>query len=259
MFDPYEILGVGINDDEKVIKKAYRKLANKFHPDKELGDTKKFQEIKEAYELLKLKKEKTNANNSFKSSNFTGPQSHTHDNFSRVFTRAHRTPNRFINVNADISIINAVNGGKRDLTIHYDGAPAPVTFTIDIPKGIVEGEVLRYPGILGNGTIDLIVTFRIRKDSTWQLDGLNIIKNEYFTFWELITGTVRDVPTIYGGKVRLKIPPRSKPGTKLKVKSYGSISRQNYMMKGDMYVVLQATMPVDIPDEILNSINDLTE
>ena len=52
MSDYYEILGVARNADKEDIKKAYRKLAHKYHPDKTKGDDKKFKELNEAYEIL---------------------------------------------------------------------------------------------------------------------------------------------------------------------------------------------------------------
>ena len=62
--NPYNILGVNPNDDEKTIKDAYRKLLKKYHPDTPTGDKEKFQQVQEAYENIKNKPKYTNTSKS---------------------------------------------------------------------------------------------------------------------------------------------------------------------------------------------------
>ena len=81
MINPYTTLGVKPGADIKDVKKAYRKLANKHHPDKEGGNEEKFKEIKEAYELIKLGKEKSKANKTFDESQYTEYTGHTHNHY----------------------------------------------------------------------------------------------------------------------------------------------------------------------------------
>lgn len=269
MLNPYTTLGVKPGADIKDVKKAYRKLANKHHPDKG-GNEEKFKEIKEAYELIKLGKEKSKANNLFNEDNYTeykgyDPDTsgsfhfefHDANDFSRQHHSRHRRANRFVNVQAQISIHNAVCGGKRSMSIQTQGQQEPTIVEIDIPRGVVNHETIRYPGLLGNGTVDLNVTFIVQEDLIWTINGIDLTRKEEFTIWELINGTTREIPTIADGKVRLKVPPLTQPNTKMKLKSLGAVSRQNILHKGDMYVEIIAKIPNDIPPEVLFVIKDL--
>ena len=176
------------------------------------------------------------------------------NDFADLFVN--RQSRAFIKLDAQISIRNAVTGGTRYMTIQTDHNTAPVSVEIPIPIGTRQNETVTYPNLVGNN-IDLHVTFHIIPDMIWTIDGIDLNRKENFSFWDLINGATRDVDTITGGKVRVKIPPLTQPGTKLKLKSLGGHSRNNHMIRGDMYVEVVAKLPKDIPESILSRIKDL--
>ncbi len=258
MLNPYSTLGVKPGADEKEVKKAYRRLANKYHPDKEGGDTKKFQEIKEAYEAIK----DGNVNNvttdgeykDWKKTSYNFNNADDINSFTR--NRQYQQRTRFVSISAGIPLKKAIKGGQYDLSIQIHGQTSPTMLNVSIPKCVLNGETVRYPGILPNGT-DLNVTFVIIPDPIWSQEGLNLIKKEEFSFWELINGTTREISTLTAGKVRLIIPPLTQPATKMKLKGLGVTPRQNPSYVGDMYVDIVAKIPKNIPADLLNQIKDL--
>lgn len=251
MADPYTTLGATCTEELVEIKKKYRKLCMKHHPDKG-GNTVKFQEINEAFELIKKHKENgTNPNQPFQPNgpNQTNFNFNTANDFTNFFVNRARVT-KFITVEATISLTKAISGGSYTLTVQYMGMAAPLTLTITVPLGIRDNEVIRYPNVLGNGTIDLNVRFKIQKDHTWEVNGMNITKKVEFTFWDLILGTTKDIPTINSGTVRLVIPPLTEPGTSFKLSNLGVPLRHNPAMRGNMYVKVVAKLPKNIPEDI---------
>ena len=97
MSDPYSTLGVTYDTDIADIKKTYRKLCMKHHPDKG-GNTRKFQEITEAYDLIKQHKEREQPKEAFTEYKF-----HSGSEFTNFFVNRER-PNRFITI--DLSLIH---------------------------------------------------------------------------------------------------------------------------------------------------------
>jgi len=243
--NPYSILGVQTSDSKEVIKKAYRKLANEHHPDKG-GDGEKFKEIKKAYEIIKDGKVNQSSSKSY---NFKTPS-----DIYNFYNKQHIHQQRSVRVQANISVTNAVNGGMQVLEIPLIPGQPPQYINIEIPIGTIHGEVIRFPNIIAH-KIDVYVKFNIISDKIWSINGIDITKEENFNFWELIVGTTREIATINKELIKVTIPPRTQPGSKLKLKKLGVINRQNYLLRGDMYVKIVSKLPNDIPKELLNLID----
>lgn len=248
--NPYSVLGVQTSDSKEKIKKAYRKLANEHHPDKG-GNGEKFKEIQQAYDLLKDGKYKPQPSSRNRSHNFRNSADIYNFYNQQKGTDVRQT--RSVRIQANISVPNAVNGGMQVLEVNLIPGQPPQYINIEVPIGVSEGEVIRFPNIIVH-KIDVYVKFHIVSDKIWSLKGVDITKEETFDFWELIAGTEREILTISKDRVKVTIPPMTEPGTKFKLKKLGVRNRQNYLHRGDMYVTIRSKLPEKIPKKLLDMI-----
>ena len=276
--DYYQTLGVkqGAGDDE--IKAAYRKLARKYHPDKnkEAGAEDKFKAISEAYEVLHDKQKRAaydnlRAGGGYRAGdNFRPPpgwqQQQPHggfefrnfgaddeggfsDFFESLFggrgagPRAQRGPMRGNDVRAavEIDLRTAYAGGKQRLGLRDAGGER--TLEVNIPAGILPGKVIRLggqgePGYNGAPSGDLLLEVQVRDDPQFKLHGRDIEVEVPVAPWEAALGAKVPVPTL-GGEVELKIPPGSRSGRKLRLKGRGMPGRA----PGDQIVSLAIQIP----------------
>lgn len=249
MKDPYKTLGVDRDASEEDIKKAFKKLAMKYHPDRDGGDETKFKEINEAYDMIKEgKTEQPRINN------------HTFHNVDDLYDflmrgQGFRPPPPVLKFSVSVSLADSVLGGKHYLRVPLNGQMEVIEVTI--PAGIEHGETIRYPK-LAKGS-DVHISYHILPDSEWHIEGLNLIRDEKISIWQLIKGTEIEVKTINGTKIKLKIPPHTQPGTKMRIKGKGKQSRKNLLQVGDMYVHIVGVIPDNIPPEVLSAIDNLDD
>ncbi len=278
----YETLGVSENATADEIKKAYRKLARKYHPDinKDPSAEEKFKEINAAYEILSDPQKKQqydmHGDNMFGGQSFhdfAGGQGGADlDEILRsIFGGggfsgggfggfggfgssdggfggfSSPPPNLDVESKITIPFDVAVLGGK--YSIHHNGE----SFDIKIPAGIKDGERLRVRGKgnrSGNSVGDLYIKVHVAPSPEYKRDGDNLTKEI-------------DIPlktALFGGKVKLKTPHKEitmkipagvKSGQKLRVKEQGVINRKSKKM-GDLFVKLNVVLPkVDELDEDL--------
>ena len=189
MKDPYSILGVDKNSSDGEIKKAYRKLAKQYHPDKGSGNEDKFKEVADAYETLSNPQKKAQydqrANNPFADfgHDFTGSMFEDllrNQNFAGAFNQRYGYNSKGRNTSGilRISLADAYYGTSRDVGIGMK------TIKVDIPAGIKNGQKLRLKGLGQRGQTeelngDLIMTIEVINDRDFFLDnqGLHTIKN----------------------------------------------------------------------------------
>ena len=228
MISPYKTLMVPPDSSDETIKKAYKKLSMKHHPDKG-GDKDKFQEITKAYEQIKTPEARGQCTRS-QSNPFGGVHINT-NNFSDLFKP---TIKGFLSV----TLQDLAEDKKHivQLSTHI--------VEIDIPPTINDGDTIKYPQ--PNNT-DLLITFRIVPDMNWERTGNDLTMNLDIDFWDLILGGSATVSNILNQQLNIIIPVKSEPGTKLRLKGHG-------LHTGDMYVRLNAVMPSEIPDAIINEI-----
>jgi len=274
--DYYQTLGVkqGASDDE--IKAAYRKLARKYHPDKnkEAGAEDKFKALSEAYEVLHDKQKRAAYDNlraggyrggdqfrpppgwqqqgpgGFEFRDFGGGDAGGFsDFFESLFggrgggQRAQRGPMRGQDVRAtvEIDLRTAYAGGKQRLGLSDAGGER--TLEVNIPAGILPGKVIRLSGqgeagYNGGASGDLLLEVHVRDDPQFKLQGHDIEVEVPVSPWEAALGAKVPVPTL-GGNVELRIPAGSRSGRKLRLKGRGMPGRT----PGDQIVTLWIQIP----------------
>ncbi len=276
--DYYEILGVAKNASEDDIKKAYRKLARKYHPDvsKEADAKERFQDVSEAYEALK-DKEKRAAYDSLGShrpgQEFRPPpdwserfgerfgQGGAEDfggiDLSDLFAsmgagfgrgrgsqRAYRQgampiPGEDYEVTVRLSLEEALHGTEREFRIGERSVRAR------IPRGASDGERLRLrgkggPGFNGGPAGDLYLAISLVPHPLYKVNGRDLDLEVPVAPWEAALGAQIEVPTPEG-QVKMKLPPGSKSGQKLRLAGKGLPKPGGGA--GDLYAVIMMVVP----------------
>ena len=269
----YEILGVPKSASSDVIRKAYRKLARRHHPDVNPGDAKAeeaFKRVSAAYDVLSDEKKRA-AYDEFGDASLSGgfdaeqaraykqwqdtKQRRTHDfeegpaefDFSDLFGRA-RGPARGADLHASVQmeLRQAIEGAEVSLDL-----PGHGTVRVRIPPGADTGSIIRIagkggPGVRGGPPGDLVIETDVRPHPRLRRDGLDLYLTVPVTLDEAYNGGAVEVPT-FDGPVMLKVPARSQPGTKLRLRGKG-IARGD--KRGDLFAVLDVRMP-DRADDAL--------
>jgi DnaJ-class molecular chaperone len=251
MTDYYATLGVARTASADEIKKAFRKLASQHHPDKG-GDTKKFQEIQAAYDTLGDDKKRAAYNNPQPQM----PAGGFHQNFNfneifNIFGAQFQQPQQrgHARMTLWIKIQDVASPGTRVVAMGTQTGTHNIEITI--PNGIEDGDNVQFAG-LGPGGQDLVITFRIHPDRTWQRNSNNIVTEHSTNVWKLIAGGTMTMVDIRGNRIELGIPPRTQPGSLLRARGRGLPDRSGKI--GDMMVRIQAEIPAKISEELLAAI-----
>ena len=270
--DYYKILCVSRDVPQDELKKAYRKLARKYHPDvsKEANAEAKFKEIGEAYEALK-DPEKRAQYDQFGSSyqhgqSFNPPPGWGGPggagmgggNFSSFFESMFSgggmggndqffAQGEDVNAKITVSLEDAFNGAKKSIR-RPGGANQTGTINVKIPAGITSGKKIRLAGQgkagAGGEAGDLFLEINIANHALYQVEDKDVIINLPISPWEAALGAKVTVPTL-AGKINLTIPSNAKSGQKMRLKGRGLPGKQ----AGDQIVVLQImTPPADTPE-----------
>lgn len=276
--DYYASLGVARTASEADIKKAYRRLARKYHPDvsKEAGAEEKFKEVAEAYQTLK-DSEKRAAYDQLGShpagQEFQPPpqwqQQHSDAPFANddldlsdlfahlrgsASTRGTRAamPGPDYEVAVTLSVEEAFHGTQIDLDLampEYDERGqlrrVPHAIKARIPKGATDGQRLRLPGKGGKGLRggrdgDLYLNITLRPHAFYRANGHDLYLDLPLAPWEAVLGTSVEVPTP-AGAVRLKVPAGTQAGRHLRLPGRGLPSPKGG--QGDLYAIVQIVVP----------------
>ena len=259
MTNHYQTLGVDRDATPDQIKRAYRKLASQHHPDKG-GDKHKFQEIEAAYRTLSDPQQRAmhdNPRSQFSNMNMGGQGFDFQTIFDIFGTRfqhpgqhpGHQRMQQQARMSLWITLPDVAVAGKK--TISVGTQQGTMTVEIEIPVGINDGDTVQYSGIGPNG-MDLLITFRIHPSPQWERHGFNLITDHVITIWDLIVGAEIQLRDILGNTLSLTIPPRTQPGTTFRLRGRGLAQRGGEF--GDLLVRVQATIPTDIPENIIDAI-----
>lgn len=263
MSDYYSTLGVDRGASAEEIKKAYRKMAGKHHPDRG-GDKAKFQEVEEAYRTLSDDQKRAAYDNPSPFGNQNpfaqespggfqfhfGPGGFQFNDIFGMFNQGNfANQQRQMRMSLWIRLYDVVVGGKRPVSIAT--ASGSTVVEIDIPTGINDGDNVRYPGI-APGNADLIVQFRIHPDPTWSRQDLNLITDRTIDIWDLILGNDITITDLLGNQLVATIPPKTQPKSILRIRNQGIRDRQG--RTGDIMIRIDVKIPDNISPELIAAI-----
>lgn len=275
--DYYKILEIPKTATDKDIKTSFRKLARKYHPDLNPNNKeaeRKFKQLNEANEVLsdpeKRKKydkygkdwmhaeEIEKANQQQQRSRQKTQQQDYGDisgDFSEFFesmygrgsaNRTQQTKFRGQDLNAELqmNIRDAYKTHQQTLTVR--GQNIRLTF----PAGIENGQIIKIPGkgspgANGGPNGDLYITFTIVNDTKFKREGSNLFVQIDLDLYTALLGGEVLVDT-FDGKVKLKVPPETQSGTKVKLKGKGFPIYKKENEYGDLFITYQIKLPVNL-------------
>lgn len=293
--DYYQLLGIKKGASQAEIKKAYRKLAMKYHPDHTKGDKaaeEKFKKISEAYAVLS-DKEKRKEYDTFGAEGFR--QRFSQEDIFRGFdfgdvfrefgfgggrgggmrfnfgggspfgSQARQQQARMkgsdLVYELPLTLKEVANGTSKTVSLQHQGYSEKVT--VKIPKGLISGKKLRLagkgsPSPLGGPPGDLFIRAKVLNDPLYHAEKYDLHMNQELKLSEAVLGTHISVPTLDDKQLSLKIPPGTRPGTKMRMSGHG-LPHMKGNKKGDLYVKIQIKLPRQLTDEQKKLIEQLAE
>lgn len=283
MKDYYKILGVDKNASKDDIKKAFRKLAHEYHPDKNKGNDTKFKEINEAYTALSddTKRQQYDTFGSSGPSGFNPNQGgqggfnaggFDFSGFARQYQNQNgqafefdlgdifgdffgggRRPRRGANITIDVqlSFKESVFGVEKELNINKE------KITVKIPAGVENGQGLRVSGkgeAGQGGKGDLIVRIWVEDHPVFRKEGFNLIMELNLKLTTALLGATLDVETLEG-KIELKIPAGTTHNEILRVRQKGVPDERG--RRGDLLIVTKVEMPRKLSKQAQKLVEDL--
>lgn len=286
--DYYKLLGVDRSATADEIRKAYRNLARKYHPDVNKADdaATKFAEVQEAYDTLsdaQKRKLYDTYGSAGPSSGFGGGYSGSGYgsggrgaavDFSDIFGSAfggggggspfggggaqRQQPMKGQNSEAAITVtfMTALKGGVEEVATN-DGISK-----VKIPAGIESGSKLRlkgkgHPGMMGGEQGDMLVTVSVGGHPMYQRKGLDVEMDVDINIAEAALGTKVKLPLPLGGSVDMKIPAGVSSSSRLRVKGKGCEAPDG--RAGDFYAVIHIIAPLDLDEETKKLLEELNE
>jgi DnaJ-class molecular chaperone len=149
-----------------------------------------------------------------------------------------------------VTLQDIAEGGRRPGTVGTQHGT--MNIEIEIPLGINDGDSVQYPGAGPMINMDLIITYRIHPDTRFNRNGLNLQAEHTVDIWDLIIGGAARIRDILGNELDVTIPPRTQPGTTVRLRGRGLTDRKG--THGDLLVRLQARIPEEIEPDLLELI-----
>ncbi|MCW5515782.1 J domain-containing protein [Muriicola sp. Z0-33] len=279
--DYYNVLGLDKRATDKDIKKAYRKLARKYHPDLNPNDAeaeKKFKQINEANEVLsdpeKRKKydkygkdwehaaefEKAGraGQQRGRSRTYTysgGPESEFSDFFESMFGasgfrgqgRQVKFRGQDFNAELRLNLLDVKQTHKRTLTVNGKN------IRITIPAGIEDGQTIKIKGYGGTGINggpkgDLFITFSLINNTRFKRDGANLYKTVEIPIIKAVLGGEIIINTL-DSKVKLQLKPGTQNGAQVKLKGKGFPKYKKEGEFGDLIVTYKIKTPTELTED----------
>jgi curved DNA-binding protein len=285
--DYYKILGIDKSASTEDIKKAYRKLARKFHPDLNPNDkdaNKKFQQVNEANEVL------SDPDKRKKYDQYGGDWKHA-EQFEQQKQQQHANYGGFSGTGAEYydfeggggfsdffdSLFGKASqsGGKRQAT-KFRGQDAEAQLSIDlsdafkthqqtfsvngksiritIPAGVEEGQVIKLAGYGGQGVNggpngDMYIKFVLKNNTRFVRSGNDLYLSQPVNLYTAVLGGEITVETFDGKKVKLTLQPGTQNGTKVRLKGKGFPIYKKENEFGDLYLTYNVQIPAQLTEE----------
>lgn len=276
--DYYKILQIDKLATQETIKKAYRTLARKLHPDLNPNDKeahKKFQEINEAHEVLSNveKREKYDKygndwqhaeeieknkqqQQQYAAQNESAFSNDTNGDFSSFFesmfgSNAHTTQPKYkgqdYHTEITLTLLEAMETQAKILNVNNK------KIRVTIPAGIANGQIISISGhgaagINGGPNGDLLITFAILPNTQFKRLGNDLYTTVTIDLYTAILGGETVVTTI-SGDVKLKVKPETIYGTKVRLKGKGFPVYKNEGKFGDLYITYNIELPINLTDK----------
>ena len=277
--DYYKILGVDKKASEDDIKKAYRRLARKLHPDLNPNDKdahKKFQQVNEANEVLsdaekrkkydqygkdwqhadQFEQQRQSQRQSQYSSGGQPFSGGDEGDFSSFFesmfggsSRSRQTKFRGQDYNAELklNLTDALETQQQTLTVNGKN------IRITIPAGIENGQVIKLkghgaPGVNGGPAGDLFITFSIANHPIFKRAGNDLYTHASIDLYTAMLGGETTIDTLKG-KVKLKVNPETQIGNKIRLKGKGFPVYKKEGEFGDLYVTYDIKLPTNLTEQ----------
>lgn len=280
--DYYKILGLSKNASEQEIKKAYRKLARKYHPDLNPNDKaaeKRFKEVNEANEVLsnpenrkkydeygehwqhaeayeKAKKEQQQYYQHGTQGDFGG---YSQEDFSEFFesmfggrasgSRSRQVKFRGQDYNAELQLDlrDVYKTHKRVIKVNEKN------IRITIPAGVENGQTIKIKGYGGKGINDgpkgdLYIQFSIRNTTKFKRDRDNLHLTINLDLYKAVLGGSITIDA-FSGKVKLNVKPETQNGTKVKLKGKGFPKYKKEGQYGDLYITYEIKIPTKLTEK----------
>jgi curved DNA-binding protein len=278
--DYYKILELEKGATEADIKKAYRRLARKYHPDVNPNDEtakKKFQQINEANEVLsdpanrkkydqygkdwkhaeqfeKQKAQRGGPQGGFQGG-FQGNNDFGDNDFSDFFAsmfgggRSNKTKYRGQDANAQLQLdIKDVFTTKQQ-TLNINGKSIRIT----IPAGVENGQIIKLAGYGSAGANggpngDLFITFSVNNTTKFKREGSNLYTTVALDLYTALLGGDITIDTM-SGQVKLPVKPETQGGTQIKLKGKGFPVYKKEGEFGDLFVTYKITLPTNLSEK----------
>ncbi len=287
--DYYQTLGINKSASAADIKKAYRKLARKYHPDLNPNDEsahKKFQQINEANEVLTNEENRKkydaygenwqqadqyeNARRSgqgqrqeqggYNYSDFGGEAGGDFSDFFQSMFGGRRAQQSFkgqdLRGEIKLNLREITESQKRTLTINGKN------IRITVPAGVLDGQVIKLsghgnPGANNGPNGDLYITFVIPEDNEFQRVEANLYKTVEVDLFTAVLGGYLTVNTL-DGAVKLKVAAGTQSGTKVKLKGKG-LPVYKKSGHGDLFITYNVSIPTNLTDKQKELFKEISE
>ena len=284
--DYYKILGVDKSASKADIKKAYRKMARKYHPDLNPNDKEaelKFKQVNEAHEVLsngenrkkydkygenwqhseayeQAQQQQRQSRGRYQGTSgfegFKGFGNGEHSDFFESmfggggFSRGGsgvRFRGQDFNATLQLNLTDVYTTQKQVLTVN--GKKIRLT----IPAGVSDGQIIKIKGKGGEGVNggpngDLLIEFKIFNNTNFKRDGANLFATANLSLYEAVLGGSKTIET-FNGKAKLNIKPLTQNGAKVKLKGKGFPKYKKEGQFGDLFITYNVELPTNISPE----------
>ena len=292
----YDVLGVKRDATQDEIKRAFRKLAAKYHPDAG-GDEAKFKEVSEAYNTLSEPDKRKQydqmlmfgggAPGSGFGGGGRGYTTNVDVDWSQIFNNVRSGDGAFggfdfssifggggssqrpargedLNVSIEIPFEDAFTGTTRRVTYRIPSTGETQTITVKIPAGAVDGGKLRHRGYgefgqNGGERGDLVITTRVLDGPVFRRDGADVRMDLPISIYEAALGASIEVPTPKGKKVRLKVPGGTQDGKTFRFRDEGAPDVRRKGSNGALYITIRVVVPTNLSSEERATLTSLQE